>query len=251
MRLPTPPTRRPPGGGVASASAPVAAAAVPARAGRGVRTAPRPILSGTRSLAYIPARTVAKAMGEPDASPSNEDKLGGDGKKMADTLSALDALLGVEPEPPKVEEEAKVRGEHFLCVGARGSEGSGRKSARGRGLSPTLSSSSSRFFFFLHLSSSLLAPASPSPPTSCASWPKRKRDARAPPHLPRTTRTPSRKTWPTRWRRWLKQRNARPPRARAMVVGVVVMLLRWSIGRRDGSGGAWVLWGIVWVIPFS
>ena len=37
----------------------------------------------------------------------------------------------------------------------------------------------------------------------------------------------------------------------AIVVGVVVMLLRWSIGRRDGSGGAWVLWGIVWVIPFS
>jgi len=35
-----------------------------------------------------------------------------------------------------------------------------------------------------------------------------------------------------------------------VVVGVVFMLLRWSVGRRDGSGGAWVLWGIVRVIPF-
>ena len=36
----------------------------------------------------------------------------------------------------------------------------------------------------------------------------------------------------------------------AVVVGVVFMLLRWSVGRRDGSGGAWVSGGVVRVIPF-
>ena len=51
-------------------------------------------------------------------SPADSEKPGGDGTKMADTLSALDALLGVEPEPA-VEEETKVRcsGEWWLFGG--------------------------------------------------------------------------------------------------------------------------------------
>ena len=35
----------------------------------------------------------------------------------------------------------------------------------------------------------------------------------------------------------------------AIAVGVGVMLLGWNVGRRDGSGGAWVLREIVLVIP--
>ena len=109
MLLPSPAAaasaRRP---GVASASAAPAPLARPARARQAGR-APHPSAAGGCPGRRTTPRTVARAGDDAEGGgglPAGTagDKLGGDGQKMADTLSALDALLGVEPEPPKKEE---------------------------------------------------------------------------------------------------------------------------------------------------
>ena len=61
------------------------------------------------SIGMVAVRAVGESEGGASQTTNTVgDQPGGDGKKMANTLSALDALLGVEPEPPK-EEETKVR----------------------------------------------------------------------------------------------------------------------------------------------
>ena len=81
----------------------------------------------------------AGAGGSPSSQGADGDRLGGDGRKMADTLSALDALLGVEPEPPAKEEETKV------CVRARLERGRGEEGVRRRGAAGHVSLSSNFF----------------------------------------------------------------------------------------------------------